>query len=273
MMSLNPLTTNVILLDVIQDEGDTIFVPSGWYHQVHNIGDVISLNHNWCNAYNIAGMWSHIQEQRRDVIRALNGYNFDAVPPVVEQLKPRVDIMLAAPPPITDDEIETVLRAECGIDLVAFWRFLVWNAHRLCTMIVNDTGATATPTPTPPSTSVSSSSTSGAMSDTVRRTTQQGLRSIATILDELAVHDVLKNALIISSPNHKDNNNNEAKDGTSSSPKQCPLTLLVASTFIPATASSPTSTAPTLRPSEWPVMSQSLTSLHRFIDHHSLRPS
>ncbi|KAG0364792.1 hypothetical protein BC939DRAFT_442984 [Gamsiella multidivaricata] len=38
---------------VYQQPGQTLFVPSGWWHQVQNIGDTISINHNWCNGSNL----------------------------------------------------------------------------------------------------------------------------------------------------------------------------------------------------------------------------
>jgi len=37
-------------------DGTTLFVPSGWWHQVENIGATISINHNWCNACNLITM-------------------------------------------------------------------------------------------------------------------------------------------------------------------------------------------------------------------------
>ncbi|KAK4437293.1 2-oxoglutarate and iron-dependent oxygenase JMJD4 [Sesamum alatum] len=40
-----------------QERNEIIFVPSGWYHQVHNLEDTISINHNWFNAYNISWVW------------------------------------------------------------------------------------------------------------------------------------------------------------------------------------------------------------------------
>ncbi|KAI3454456.1 hypothetical protein Pfo_011119 [Paulownia fortunei] len=40
-----------------QEQKEIIFVPSGWYHQVHNLEDTISINHNWFNAYNISWVW------------------------------------------------------------------------------------------------------------------------------------------------------------------------------------------------------------------------
>ncbi|KAK9066466.1 hypothetical protein SSX86_013788 [Deinandra increscens subsp. villosa] len=44
-------------LECTQDQNEIIFVPSGWYHQVHNLEDTISINHNWFNAYNLSWVW------------------------------------------------------------------------------------------------------------------------------------------------------------------------------------------------------------------------
>ncbi|XP_061953939.1 arginine-specific demethylase JMJ20 isoform X2 [Populus nigra] len=43
-----------IWLECSQEQNEIIFVPSGWYHQVHNMEDTISINHNWFNAYNLS---------------------------------------------------------------------------------------------------------------------------------------------------------------------------------------------------------------------------
>eukprot|EP00158_Paraphelidium_tribonemae_P009892 Partr_v1_DN28990_c1_g1_i4_m25638 putative Jumonji domain containing len=40
-------------LVLLQHPGETIFVPSGWFHQVRNIGVTLSVNHNFVNAFNI----------------------------------------------------------------------------------------------------------------------------------------------------------------------------------------------------------------------------
>uniref|UniRef100_A0A6U5Z5M4 JmjC domain-containing protein n=1 Tax=Guillardia theta TaxID=55529 RepID=A0A6U5Z5M4_GUITH len=38
---------------VVQRAGEAIFVPSGWLHQVVNLVDCLSINHNWINSCNI----------------------------------------------------------------------------------------------------------------------------------------------------------------------------------------------------------------------------
>ena len=46
-------TREVVKIEVIQEAGEVVFVPSGWFHQVHNLEDTISINHNWFNGTNI----------------------------------------------------------------------------------------------------------------------------------------------------------------------------------------------------------------------------
>ncbi|KAF5732171.1 jmjC domain-containing protein 4-like isoform X1 [Tripterygium wilfordii] len=46
-----------IWLECTQERGEIIFVPSGWFHQVHNLEDTVSINHNWFNGYNLSWVW------------------------------------------------------------------------------------------------------------------------------------------------------------------------------------------------------------------------
>uniref|UniRef100_V5EWL0 JmjC domain-containing protein n=1 Tax=Kalmanozyma brasiliensis (strain GHG001) TaxID=1365824 RepID=V5EWL0_KALBG len=45
---------------ITQAQGETIFVPSNWYHQVHNDTDCASINRNWCNSVNLPSMYRAI---------------------------------------------------------------------------------------------------------------------------------------------------------------------------------------------------------------------
>ncbi|KAJ8320765.1 hypothetical protein KUTeg_002352, partial [Tegillarca granosa] len=49
-------------IEIIQEPGEIIFVPSGWHHQVHNLEDTISINHNWLNGCNVDICWSYIKQ-------------------------------------------------------------------------------------------------------------------------------------------------------------------------------------------------------------------
>ncbi|GAA0162594.1 protein modifying enzyme [Lithospermum erythrorhizon] len=52
-----PHFKKAIWWECTQEENEIIFVPSGWFHQVLNLDDAISINHNWFNAYNLPWVW------------------------------------------------------------------------------------------------------------------------------------------------------------------------------------------------------------------------
>nr|XP_004611686.1 unnamed protein product [Sorex araneus] len=54
-------------LEVTQEVGEMVFVPSGWHHQVHNLDNTISINHNWVNGCNLGHMWHFLQQELRAV--------------------------------------------------------------------------------------------------------------------------------------------------------------------------------------------------------------
>ncbi|PWN24360.1 Clavaminate synthase-like protein [Jaminaea rosea] len=58
-------------VEVVQEEGETIFVPSNCYHEVFNLSDCISLNHNWCNSVNLPRMYDAMKEEMGEVRYAL----------------------------------------------------------------------------------------------------------------------------------------------------------------------------------------------------------
>ena len=58
--------------EVIQESGETIFVPSDWHHEVINLTDCISLNHNWCNSCNIQSMYNSICEEVKKTEEAIS---------------------------------------------------------------------------------------------------------------------------------------------------------------------------------------------------------
>lgn len=58
---------NITYFIIYQTENETLFVPSGWYHQVWNTTDTISINHNWINACNIMQVWKNLKHQMQQV--------------------------------------------------------------------------------------------------------------------------------------------------------------------------------------------------------------
>jgi JmjC domain, hydroxylase len=50
-------------IEVIQESGETIFVPSGWHHTVENTKPTLSINHNWLNGTNVHWSWEKLQAE------------------------------------------------------------------------------------------------------------------------------------------------------------------------------------------------------------------
>ncbi|KAJ1812918.1 hypothetical protein LPJ56_003651 [Coemansia sp. RSA 2599] len=66
-----PRLSELKTLEIIQGPGETVFVPAGWWHQVLNIGDTISINHNWGNEFNLSAMYDRLQTDLANVRHAL----------------------------------------------------------------------------------------------------------------------------------------------------------------------------------------------------------
>lgn len=69
------LKTSAKCFEVIQNSGEAIFVPSGWYHQVQNLEDTISINHNWVNGCNIRKMLTSMMKDLEAVRKEIEDCN------------------------------------------------------------------------------------------------------------------------------------------------------------------------------------------------------
>lgn len=94
-------------IEVIQETGDAIFVPSGWHHQVWNLDDTVSVNHNWVNGCNIHIMYDAMAAHLSDV---------------------RKEISDCADMPDFDEHCQIMLNASFGIDYPKFYNFLKYIA-------------------------------------------------------------------------------------------------------------------------------------------------
>lgn len=63
---------NVKHFDFIQGCNETLFVPSGWFHQVTNLGDTVSINHNWFNGCNIGFVAEKLLSQFDEVVKEIS---------------------------------------------------------------------------------------------------------------------------------------------------------------------------------------------------------
>ncbi|SPP79032.1 2-oxoglutarate and iron-dependent oxygenase JMJD4 homolog [Drosophila guanche] len=122
-----PFSINEQLLDehkvhyftINQKANEAVFVPSGWYHQVWNLTDTISINHNWFNACNVPLVWrnllNNLKAVRREISDCQQMDNFEA-------------------------HCQTMLRASFGINYLDFIELLEFiSARRLAALADSST--------------------------------------------------------------------------------------------------------------------------------------
>ena len=73
-------------LEVEQLEGQVIFVPSGWHHQVINLEDTVSINHNWFNGTNIKEVVVRLEAELKKVQKELSDCKGDGWDQMCQQL-------------------------------------------------------------------------------------------------------------------------------------------------------------------------------------------
>lgn len=89
--------------EIIQNTNEAIFIPSRWYHQVWNMKDTISINHNWINGCNIKSVWKSLEN------------NLASVEKEIEDCRDMEDF---------EEHCQVMLRASFGLDFLKFYEFL-----------------------------------------------------------------------------------------------------------------------------------------------------
>ena len=109
------------VIEVTQDAGQVIFVPSGWIHQVLNTKDTISINHNWFNACNITFIWESLKQALVQIQKEL------------EDLRPKEQRSEEAQPDLSswDGECQDLLRLHHGMNYSDFCDILRMVSGRL----------------------------------------------------------------------------------------------------------------------------------------------
>jgi len=53
------------MIEFTQHEGDTVFVPGGWWHAVLNLTDTVAVTQNYCSHANFEAVWKQTREGRK----------------------------------------------------------------------------------------------------------------------------------------------------------------------------------------------------------------
>ncbi|OQR71152.1 jmjC domain-containing protein 4-like [Tropilaelaps mercedesae] len=88
---------------VMQNPGEVVFVPSGWHHQVLNVTDTISINHNWFNRFNLAFVVERLCAAEAEVMDTLDFMQGD------DDFRNQVEIVLRAHHGMNRTDLQEIL--------------------------------------------------------------------------------------------------------------------------------------------------------------------
>lgn len=118
-------------ITVEQEEGQTIFVPSNWFHSVENLKDCVSLNHNWCNSCNLPSIYESLKEAMQETE--------EAIIDVKEMLQEQQRMVSAGGDKDVDEDaapvvepwqiefhrlVQLISRSDTGWDWIQFWQMI-----------------------------------------------------------------------------------------------------------------------------------------------------
>lgn len=114
------LARNIPHYDELQGPNEAVFVPSGWFHQVWNLEDTISVNHNWFNGAQVEKIW--------EALRINLGY-------VIEELASWGDEVEES-----EEHCQVMLKASFGMNYTEFIDILEFIFHRRLNGIAGSSG-------------------------------------------------------------------------------------------------------------------------------------
>ena len=56
-----------IWFDFVQKEGETVYIPRGWFHAVINLETSLALTHNFCSVADTRAVWGEMETEAPDI--------------------------------------------------------------------------------------------------------------------------------------------------------------------------------------------------------------
>jgi hypothetical protein len=100
-------------VELVQEPGQLVIVPSGWYHQVHNLEQTLSINHNIINAHALNNLRTFASQEHQRVCQSLQ------------------DIKNILSKEEFDTQCAKVMKLSCGMDLSEIQDMLAQYGHAL----------------------------------------------------------------------------------------------------------------------------------------------
>lgn len=135
-----PRTHLAEVIECVQEEGEVVFVPSGWYHTVENTPQlnsqsvyshlVISANRNWFNGLSVREVWKFILNELNMIRREL----FHLLDRPDKTLDRNLDHTMLMSLPEWNSQCNRLLKANSAIDLKGFLELLlghIWHWYLL----------------------------------------------------------------------------------------------------------------------------------------------
>eukprot|EP00940_MAST-03C_sp_MAST-3C-sp2_P000179 g179.t1 len=110
-----PNAHRVRTINFVQAPGEIMYVPSGWFHQVKNLTDCISVNHNGLHAENLKDAWKFLRKEYTDARGA------------IVDLKDTFDS-----PDAFEAHVQIIMKANSGFNIERFLKMLLFVVNISC---------------------------------------------------------------------------------------------------------------------------------------------
>nr|ODN86252.1 hypothetical protein L203_04370 [Cryptococcus depauperatus CBS 7841] len=108
-------------IKVLQEEGEIMFIPSGWHHQVLNISFCFSINHNFFSSPTLPRIYQNLLERQAEIEESIS----DVREMIIERLGVQGQWEEE-----WIEEVQKLLKMDAGWDWRDFWSTILSNMER-----------------------------------------------------------------------------------------------------------------------------------------------